>query len=260
MYGNAADCESATGGHQSRPRSGPFLVVRDHPIDGGDQATRLRRSRNRRATGSLIDNDCRVQLEVRPASLSDLDRASIVLGEAFADYAWTRWTVDPDDHLQRIIGLQRIALGSFGLPFGHVWVGIVEDIVQSAAVWMNSANVVPSSVNDRVHLITAELEGRRHEASIAAGREVNGWRPVERHYYLATVGTTPGMQGRGLASAVLRPVLRTADDENVCGFLETSSASNIAFYSTLGFEVTDYRQISGGGPHVWAMLRRPQAG
>ena len=37
-----------------------------------------------------------VQIEVRPADLSDLDRASVVLGEAFADYAWTIWTVDPD--------------------------------------------------------------------------------------------------------------------------------------------------------------------
>ena len=70
----------------------------------------------------------------------------------------------------------------------------------------------------------------------------------------------PDQAHRGLASAVLLPVLRTADGESVSAFLETSSASNVAFYSTLGFEVADHRQISGGGPDVWAMLRRSRAG
>ena len=75
-----------------------------------------------------------MQIEIRPGNRSDLDRASAVLGEAFADYAWTRWTVDPDDHLHRVTELQRIAMQSYGLAFGQVWVGVVEDIVQSVAV------------------------------------------------------------------------------------------------------------------------------
>jgi hypothetical protein len=142
-----------------------------------------------------------MQIEVRPGNLSDLDRASSVLGEAFANYAWTRWTVDPEDHLHRVTELQRIALRSFGLAFGQVWVGLVGDIVQSVAVWMDTSIVVPSNVRHEVHLLTTELEGNRHEASAAAEREIAGWRPEERHFYLATVGTAPVMQGRGLASA-----------------------------------------------------------
>jgi len=79
-------------------------------------------------------------------------------------------TVDPDDHLHRVTQLQWIALRSFGLAVGQVWVGIVEDIGQSVAVWMDSANVVPSSVHDQVNLITAELEDGRDQASTAAER------------------------------------------------------------------------------------------
>jgi ribosomal protein S18 acetylase RimI-like enzyme len=155
------------------------------------------------ATVSMTGKDHRVQIEVRPGRLSDLDRASAVLGEAFADYPWTRWTVDPDDHLRRITQLQRTSMWLYGLPFGHMWVGLVDDVVQSAAVWMDSAIVVPSDVDEKARLITVELEGVRHEASVAAEREVAAWRPEERHLYLATVGTMPAMQGRGLASAVL---------------------------------------------------------
>jgi hypothetical protein len=48
-----------------------------------------------------------------------------------------------------------------------------------------------------------------------------------------------------------------ADDERSSSFLETSSQSNVAFYSKLGFNVVGHQRISGGGPDVWAMLRQP---
>ena len=198
-----------------------------------------------------------MEVGIRRARLADIDPASVVLGEAFADYAWTRWTVDPDDHVRRVTELQRLALRSVGFAFGRVWVGTAGGVITSVAVWMDSHVVVPPEVHEDTHLVTAGLEGCRHEASVAAQREVEGWRPKPRHYYLAVVGTAPAMQGRGLATAVLRPGLAAADAENLCAFLETSSASNLAFYGRLGFEATDHRRISGGGPDVWAMLRQP---
>jgi len=52
-------------------------------------------------------------------------------------------------------------------------------------------------------------------------------------------------------------VLRRSDDDGVPAFLETSSTANVALYTSLGFEVTAHQLIDGGGPDVWAMLRRP---
>jgi ribosomal protein S18 acetylase RimI-like enzyme len=176
-----------------------------------------------------------MDVEVRRANVADLDRAAVVLGEAFADYPWTRWTVDPDDHLRQITELQRIALRSYGLGFGQVWVGLVDGIVECAAVWMDSSVEVPASVREQTAPLTAGLEGANHPASVAAQQQIRRWRPERRHYYLATVGTSPLAQRRGVASAVLLPMLAKAQDEQVCAFLETSS----------------------GGPDVWAMLKRP---
>jgi ribosomal protein S18 acetylase RimI-like enzyme len=198
-----------------------------------------------------------MDVEVRRANDADLDRAAVVLGEAFADYPWTTWTVDPDDHLRRITELQRIALRSYGLGFGQVWVGLVDGIVECAAVWMDSSVEVPASVREQTAPLTAGLEGANHPASVAAQQQIRRWRPERRHYYLATVGTSPLAQRRGVASAVLLPMLAKAQDEQVCAFLETSSDTNVAFYTGLGFEVHDHIQISGGGPDVWAMLKRP---
>ncbi len=63
----------------------------------------------------------------------------IVLGEAFAEYAWTRWTVDAVDHQSRITGLQRLTLEHVGLAFGEVWVTTCNGIIESVALWTDSA-------------------------------------------------------------------------------------------------------------------------
>lgn len=199
-------------------------------------------------------------IETRRATRLDLDEASSLLAAAFIDYPWTRWTVehqDREDHLHRLTALQRLALEHYALPFGEVWVTTRLGVVECVAAWNDSAVETPPSVELEVRHQTAELEGCRHAASRYAASQLQGWRPKERHFYLGTIGTRPSSQRRGLARQTLAPVLRRADAHRIAGFLETSSASNVAFYSALGFRVVDHKVINGGGPDVWAMLRDP---
>ena len=197
------------------------------------------------------------RVEIRRATVADLDSSAAVLGAAFADYPWTRWTVDADDHVIRITALQRLALAHYGLAFGHVWLALVEGMTASVAVWLDSGVVVPRDVDDLLGEDVARLEGSRHAASLGAEAELDGWRPRERHYFLATVGTLPTRQGRGLGRAVLGPALAAADEDGVAAALETSSIANVDFYARLGFEVVERRTITGGGPEVWMMIRPP---
>ncbi len=196
-------------------------------------------------------------VDTRPAGPDDLRQGSEVLGEAFADYPWTRWTVDPDDHQARITQLQFLALENVGMPFGEVWLSSVDGTIQSVAVWMDSAVPVPSSVHDLMNAAVAELEGSSHDASLASAREIEDWRPTQRHFTLTVVGTAPTRQREGLGGRTLAPGLAAADREGAGSFLETSSASNLAFYATFGFEVIGHRRLRGGGPDVWALFRRP---
>jgi hypothetical protein len=204
-----------------------------------------------------VGNDRRVMIETRRADSDDLRPASEVLGEAFADYPWTRWTVDPDDHQARITRLQFLALENLGMAFGEVWLSSLDSRVQSVAVWMDSAVRVPSSVHHAMDAAVAHLEGSRHDASLAAAREIESWRPIQRHFTLAVLGTAPARQREGLGGRTLVPGLAAADREGAGSFLETSSVSNLAFYSTFGFEVIGHRRLRGGGPDVWAMFRKP---
>ncbi len=184
----------------------------------------------------------------------------MVLGEAFADYPWTRWTVDSTDHQHRVTALQRLALEHLAMPFGEVCLTSLDgSILPLSAVWMDSAVPVPAQVQRSLgHQWSPTWGGPRHQASLAATQELDDWRPTTHHRFLAAVGTRPMMQGQGLARRTLLPGLASADQQGIDSFLETSSESNIAFYATLGFETVGHRRLRGGGPDVWAMLRRPQ--
>ena len=57
-----------------------------------------------------------------------------------------------------------------------------------------------------------------------------------RRLFLAT---DPDHQRKGLASAVIAPVLERADREGLGAFLETGAEENLGFYARAGFEVTD---------------------
>ncbi len=77
------------------------------------------------------------------------------------------------------------------------------------------------------------------------------------HWYLAVLGTEPDMQGQGLGSAVLAPVLEQCDRDAVAAYLESSKESNIAFYARHGFRVTGEIHLPRG-PKMWPMWRDPR--
>ncbi len=193
-----------------------------------------------------------MDLVTRRAGPDDLDACASVLGAAFSEYPWTRWTVDPIDHHSRVTALQRMSLEHFGLTSGEVWVTTVDGGVRSVAAWVDS-RLAPLALHDEVAIAVAELEGSRHAASLAAEHQVAPWRPTSRHLFLGVVGTDPSMHGRGLGTRTLGPLLAAARREKIEIVLETSTESNVAWYSSLGFRVIDHLQIDGGGPDVWAM-------
>ncbi|HVE93329.1 MAG TPA: GNAT family N-acetyltransferase [Acidimicrobiales bacterium] len=196
-------------------------------------------------------------IEVRRAEVEDLDDLADVLGAAFADYPWTRWTVDGRDHVRRITALQRLALEHLGLPYGDVWIATVDDVIQSVAVWMDSAVTIPDSATAAIAAEQAGLEGDRHAASAEAEAQTQSMRPEGRHYCLAAVATLPSAQRQGLATRVIAPGLAHSEAAGLTAYLETSAETNVQFYEDNGFEVTCYQRIAGDGPPVWAMTRDP---
>ena len=78
------------------------------------------------------------------------------------------------------------------------------------------------------------------------------------HWYLPFVGVDPDWQGRGLGTALLRPVLERCDEDGVPAYLESSTARNRACYLRQGFEDLGILRFPDGPP-MTKMWREPRA-
>lgn len=82
--------------------------------------------------------------------------------------------------------------------------------------------------------------------------------PHTLHYYLLALGVVPEMQGRGLGTQLMRPILERCDRDGIPAYLESSKEINVPLYERNGFKVTEEYTVSGGGPRIWLMWRDPQ--
>ncbi len=75
------------------------------------------------------------------------------------------------------------------------------------------------------------------------------------HWYLQLLGVDPDAQGRGHASALLRPMLARIDAEQHSCYLETTNPDNVPMYQHVGFEVRDSGTVPSTQIDYWSMLR-----
>jgi ribosomal protein S18 acetylase RimI-like enzyme len=196
---------------------------------------------------------------VRKIVPRDVKAAAAVLAVAFSDYPWAAWTVDSSQHEIRLEALYRAVLEHLVVPFGAAWVcehhTTSGTCVVGVAGWLTPLSNPPARVWTCVEPIEREWRGDRWEQHLRAEEQLDLVRPHGRHWLLGTVGVHPQHRGRGIGRQLLRPGLETAA---ACGEevrLETSTATNVAFYQGLGFIVTETVEIRGGGPKVWLMQR-----
>lgn len=75
------------------------------------------------------------------------------------------------------------------------------------------------------------------------------------HWHLALIGIDPAFQGRGYASALIKPMLARIDQEHLPCYLETNNEKNVPIYEHFGFKVVEVDTILGSDVNHWAMLR-----
>lgn len=73
--------------------------------------------------------------------------------------------------------------------------------------------------------------------------------------HLRLAGVRPDLHGNGLCSAAIRAGTAEMGPARHSVVLETSSASNVALFRSLGFEVVIEWDVIRGGPHFWTMTR-----
>ena len=127
--------------------------------------------------------------------------------------------------------------------------------VTGAALWVPHGRepVAP----DRAEAFAArlvEIAGPCADRMGAVVELLDAHHPDDPHEYLWFLGVVPAAQGRGIGSALLRPVLERADRAGAPCYLEATSPRNRAFYERHGF-VADAPIAVAGGPPLWPMRR-----
>ncbi|GAU66882.1 N-acetyltransferase [Streptomyces sp. NBRC 110611] len=228
-----------TGNHNGSPAPGTTTTPKADPTAG---------------TATAPEAGPEARAVVRPATAEDVPRAVRTLTQAFANYPWTRHTVDAADHAHRMERFQEIFLTRVGLAHGRVWVADDGDAV---AVWTTPETVNAEAVFAELAPEFAALAGDRLTAYEEAEAALLPHRPTEPAWFLGTIGVTPDRQGSGLGRAVIRPGIAAAERAGVPAYLETSDEGNVRFYERLGFQITATLHLPGNGPRTWSMLRPP---
>ncbi len=194
---------------------------------------------------------------VRRAGAADLPALARMLTRAFDDDPVARYGCPRDDLRPWMLERFHLARNRQMLRAGEIW---MTPDGESAAVWAAPDQWRPT-VRDDLAFSRAQLHPRLIRRAPLVGWGLYG---VERrhpprppHWYLATLGTDPDAQGRGLGTAVLAPVLEECDRDGVAAYLESSKERNIDYYVRFGFRVTEEVKLPRG-PRVWLMWRDPR--
>jgi len=196
------------------------------------------------------------QISVRRAEPGDHPRVAEALAAAFADDPAWSWLLPYADRQQRQRLFFETELRLLVPDRREVWT--TED-GSAAAFWAPPERWrVPVATVLRETGPMARVFGRRLPLALRYLLRVERLHPAKpRHRYLEIIGTEPGQQGRGLGSALLRPVLALCDRDGHGAYLEASSERSRALYERHGFRVVERFNMPGGGPEIRRMWRDP---
>jgi ribosomal protein S18 acetylase RimI-like enzyme len=77
----------------------------------------------------------------------------------------------------------------------------------------------------------------------------------EPHWHLFPIAVHPKHQGKGFASALMRPMLERIQNESLPCFLETQNEKNVSLYEHFGFEVIFKETFPEVELSNWGMVR-----
>ena len=76
-------------------------------------------------------------------------------------------------------------------------------------------------------------------------------------WYLFNLSVKIDAQGKGIASKLMRPMLKFCDDEKMVAYLETNKEQNVGLYNHYGFELKKEELIPKTNVMHYAMVRQP---
>lgn len=153
------------------------------------------------------------------------------------------------------------AIVRYGVLFGRVLTTAGEP--HGVAVWLPpgetamTENRITAAGMDAAPAVLGEAAFGRFASAMALIEPHHAQDVPPQHWYLALVGVDPDYAGKGIGSALLRPILAQADADGLPCYLETAEARNVGYYHKHGFETLRHGSVPNTAVEYWTMLRMP---
>lgn len=197
-------------------------------------------------------------VQVRKATDADSARLIATMARAFDDDPIANWFAAQDKRrAHRVYEFMRISFEKLTFKHGDVW---TTDGIEGGAFW-NPPNTWKMGFLQQLMLTPdmAKVTTWKRLPGILKGLSaIEAGHPHEPHYYLLALGVEPDLQGRGIGTQLMAPVLETCDREGIPAYLESSKERNVPLYERNGFKVTQELVVPFGGPKIWLMWRDPK--
>ncbi|MEU6586079.1 GNAT family N-acetyltransferase [Nocardia sp. NPDC046763] len=200
-------------------------------------------------------------ITVRTAYLSDIPELARVLSIAFLDDPVISWLIRDDaTRARRASALFAAQASHHFVPLGGAEVACNDaNSIVGAALWAPPGHwhVSDSAMLRQLPALTVAFRHRLFIAAAMADKMMTA-HPCEPHWYLAVIGTLPGVRSQGYGRALLNSRLDRCDAEGLPAYLESSRPDNVPYYERFGFDATGTLDATRGGPPLWPMWRAPR--
>lgn len=182
-------------------------------------------------------------------SENDIDKASMVLRDAFIDYPTFRYLFpEINERREKLRFVMKFFL-KIGLLHGEV-ISPSKNI-EGVSIWYRSNNLKYGLSS----LIKAGLISTIYNLNIKSFIQFKKLGDVKKanrdklldneYYFLDLIGIAPSYEKQGYARLLLDSVLRKIDKESMSCFLETSNIKNIDYYNRFGFTLLSNYKYDG---------------
>lgn len=196
-----------------------------------------------------------MSVDIRTATIDDLDEVATTLAEAFAKDPLAAWLYTDESLRDR----QNEASYRYFAEHGYLHHGESQIIDgKAAALWMPVGTHLGDEFWTQHGAAYAATVGGDMERGLQFAELVVPHVPTEPHRYLFAIGVRAAGQGQGLGGALLDHALEAADANHEAAYLEATTPRSRALYERHGFEAIGQIYLPDG-PALWPMWRPPSS-
>ena len=190
----------------------------------------------------------------------DMDRLAEVAADAYRDYPLHTWLTKGKYDYKASKLLMQITLKTMT---EDAIIYADSEQINGFAAWLpcgfTGNKAMPFLLNGGLRLILHSGFGIIGRLQTFENYAMNLKKEYTDNYdwYLFNLSIKKDAQGKGIASKLMRPMLKFCDDERMVAYLETNKESNVGLYKHYGFDLMKEELVPNTPVPHYSMVRRP---